>query len=80
MLNMACTFFRMTPEEALLGVTRHAAAALGLAATHGTLEAGKAADFVIWDVGQPAELSYWIGANPCAGVVRGGTMVRPLDG
>jgi imidazolonepropionase len=78
MLNMACTLFRMTPEEALLGITRHAASALGLAASHGTLEAGKAADFVAWDVGQPAELAYWIGANPCAGIVRGGEMVRPL--
>jgi imidazolonepropionase len=76
MLNMACTLFRMTPEEALAGVTRHAAQALGLAATHGTLEQGKAGDLAIWDVGHPAELAYWIGANPCAGVIRGGYAVK----
>ena len=45
MLNMACTLFRLTPEEALAGVTRHAATALGLSASHGTLEVGKTADF-----------------------------------
>lgn len=72
MLNMACTLFRLTPMEALAGVTRHAARALGLHATHGTLEAGKAADFVAWDVGHPAELCYWLGANPCARVVKDG--------
>ncbi|MBP2313842.1 imidazolonepropionase [Azospirillum soli] len=72
MLNMACTLFRLTPQEALAGVTRNAAKALGMAETHGTLEAGKAADFAVWDVGDPAELCYWLGANPCVGVVRGG--------
>ena len=63
MLNMACTLFRLTPEEALAGVTRHAAAALGLP-DRGVLAAGLRADFVLWDVAQPAELSYAIGANP----------------
>ncbi len=63
MLNMACTLFRMTPEEALAGVTRHAAAALGLH-DRGVLAAGKRADFVLWDVERPAELSYALGANP----------------
>jgi imidazolonepropionase len=72
MMNMACTLFRMTPEEALAGVTRHAAAALGMADTHGQLRAGFAADLAIWDIGRPAELSYWLGGNPCAGVVRAG--------
>ena len=72
MLNMACTLFRMTPEEALAGVTRNAAQALGIADSHGTLEPGKAADFVIWDIERPAELAYRIGANPCHGVVRAG--------
>jgi imidazolonepropionase len=71
MLNMACTLFRLTPEEALAGVTRHAALALGLA-DRGTLEAGKIADFVLWDVSHPAELSYWIGAKPAYRIVRGG--------
>jgi len=64
MLNMACTLFRMTPAEALLGVTRHAAQALGLAATHGTIEVGKQADLCLWNAQHPAELSYAIGANP----------------
>jgi len=77
MLNMACTLFRMTPEEALAGVTRHAARALGLQASHGTLEPGKVADFVLWDVARPAELAYRIGFNPCAQVVRGGRIAGP---
>ncbi|SFU97370.1 imidazolonepropionase [Polaromonas sp. YR568] len=63
MLNMACTLFRLTPEEALAGVTRHAATALGLR-DRGVLAAGMRADFVLWGVERPAELSYAIGANP----------------
>ena len=63
MLNMACTLFRLTPEEALAGVTRHAAAALGLA-DRGVLAAGLRADFVLWDVQRPAELAYALGSNP----------------
>ncbi len=72
MLNMACTLFRMTPEEALAGVTRNAARALGLQGDIGTLEPGKRADFVLWDVDHPAELAYRFGFNPCHAVVRGG--------
>ncbi|MCR4269048.1 imidazolonepropionase [Nitratireductor sp. ZSWI3] len=63
-LNMACTLFRMTPEEALAGVTREAARALGLSAETGTVEAGKRAEIAVWDVEHPAELSYRIGFNP----------------
>ncbi len=63
MLNMACTLFRLTPEEALAGVTRHAAQALGLK-DRGVLAAGMRADFVLWDLAHPAQLSYAIGANP----------------
>ncbi len=63
MLNMACTLFRLTPEEALAGVTRHAAAALGLP-DRGVLLAGKRADFVLWGVQHPAELAYALGSNP----------------
>jgi imidazolonepropionase len=63
MLNMACTLFRLTPEEALAGVTRNAARALGLH-DRGLLVAGARADFVLWDVEHPAQLAYSIGANP----------------
>ncbi len=63
-LNMACTLFRLTPEEALLGVTRHAAQALGMSAEAGTLEVGKSCDLAIWDIKRPAELCYRIGFNP----------------
>jgi imidazolonepropionase len=62
-LNMAATLFRMTVDECLLGVTRHAAAALGLEKKVGTLEAGKQCDLAIWNVERPAELVYAIGAN-----------------
>jgi imidazolonepropionase len=62
-LNMAATLFRMTVEECLLGVTRHAAAALGMGEKVGTLEAGKQCDLAIWNVDRPAELVYAIGAN-----------------
>ncbi len=72
MLNMACTLFRLTAEEALSGVTRHAARALGLSESHGTLETGKAADLAIWDIDQPAELAYRIGFNPLHQAVKGG--------
>ena len=76
MLNLACTLFRLTPEEALAGVTCHAAQALGMGSTHGTLDAGKAADFALWDIDEPAELAYALGANPCAGVIKGGIEVH----
>jgi len=79
MLNMACTLFRLTPEEALAGVTRHAAQALGLAASHGTLEVGKQADFAAWDIERPAELAYRIGFNPCSVVVQAGHPIRMAD-
>ena len=76
MLNMASTLFRMTPEEALAGVTRNGARALGLQDRIGTLEPGKDADFVIWDIDEPAELAYRIGFNPRKQVVRQGKL-RP---
>ena len=75
MLNMACTFFHMTPEEALAGVTRQASLALGRSDAIGTLEAGKQADFVIWDIEHPAELAYRIGFNPCHRVIKGGRVL-----
>jgi imidazolonepropionase len=78
-LNMACTLFRLTPQEALGGATREAARALGLGAEAGTLEAGKVADFVLWDIQRPAELAYGIGVNPCHAVVRRGVARTPAE-
>lgn len=72
MLNMACTLFRMTPEEALAGVTFNAARALGMSATHGSLEAGKVADFVAWNIERPADLAYWLGGDLDKRIVRHG--------
>ncbi|SBS33675.1 Imidazolonepropionase [Marinomonas aquimarina] len=63
MMNMACTLFAMTPEEALAGVTLNGAKALGMADQVGSLEVGKRANFVHWNVSSPAELSYWIGGQ-----------------
>ena len=79
MLNLACTLFRLTPEEALAGVTLRAAQALGLGASQGSLEVGKDADFALWDIEEPAELAYAFGANPCAGVVKSGKPLRHPD-
>lgn len=62
-LNMACTLYGLTPDEALAGMTRHAARALGLQSETGTLEPNKSADLAIWHIADPAELSYWIGAD-----------------
>ena len=75
-MNMACVLFRLTPEEALAGVTRNAARALGLSGSHGVLAPGYRADLVMWDITSPADLSYHAGFNPCAAVVHGGTRVR----
>jgi imidazolonepropionase len=73
-LNQACTLFRMTPEEALRGATVHAARALGLD-DRGVLEAGKRADFVVWNAEHPAELCYWIGGALAQRVVAAGSPV-----
>ena len=75
MLNMACTLFRLTPSEALAGVTRHAARALGYS-DRGTLDVGRRADIAVWDVDEPAELAYRIGAEACVAVIRDGRVVR----
>lgn len=76
MLSMGTTFFRLTPEEVLAGVTRHAAQALGLQTSHGQLKVGMAADIALWSIERPAELAYWFGGNPCAGIIRNGTWVK----
>jgi imidazolonepropionase len=62
-MNMACTLFRLTAEEALAGMTREGARALGLQDEIGTLAVGKAADLAVWRIEDPAELAYWIGAD-----------------
>lgn len=79
MLNMACTLFQLTPEEALAGATRDAARALGLEGRIGTLESGKDADFVVWDIGEPSELAYHMAFNPCRSVIRHGQTVRSQE-
>jgi imidazolonepropionase len=73
MLNMACTLFRLTPEEALAGVTVHAARALGLA-DRGALAPGLRADFAVWDAEHPRELAYRFGVNPLRERVFGGAL------
>jgi imidazolonepropionase len=63
-MNMGCTLFRLTPQEALAGFTVHAARALGLTGQVGTIAAGARADLALWDVERPAELAYAMGAAP----------------
>ncbi|MBL9072634.1 imidazolonepropionase [Tabrizicola sp.] len=72
-MNMACTLFRLTPEEALLGTTAHAAKALGLA-NRGRIVPGLRADLCIWDADHPAELAYRIGATPLSKRIFGGRL------
>ena len=74
-MNLACTLFRISPEEALAGFTINGAKALGMEATHGSLAAGKVADLALWDISHPTDLSYLIAANRCIGVVKGGRVV-----
>ena len=76
-MNMACTLFRMTPAEALRGVTINAAKALGLDQQIGSLAPGKQADIVIWDIDRPSMLSYRIGVNPCRDVMQAGQWRKP---
>lgn len=79
MMNMGATLFRLTPEEALAGVTRHAAAALGLGDAIGTLETGKEADIAIWNIERPAELAYWIARNPLHEALRAGHRMETVQ-
>ena len=63
MMNMGSTLFRLRPEQTLAGVTIHAAHALGLQDSHGSLEVGKVADFIAWEIEHPAEIVYWLGGD-----------------
>ncbi|VBT03366.1 imidazolonepropionase [Burkholderia pseudomallei] len=78
-MNMGCTVFKLTVQEALLGVTRHAAAALGASDRHGSLAPGRQADFAVWPVSTLAELAYWFGRPLCERVVKGGVTVFTRD-
>ncbi|AOT06595.1 imidazolonepropionase [Pseudoalteromonas luteoviolacea] len=75
MLNMACTLFRMTPEESLLGVTRHAAKALGLS-DRGVLKVGAKADIAMWQIQHPSELSYQFGVNDLLNLWISGRLIQ----
>lgn len=79
MVNMACTLFRLTVPEALAGVTRHAAQALGLQDSHGLIGPGRPANWVLWPVGEVAELAYWLGQRPRPTVVRQGRITQTPD-
>lgn len=75
MAHMACTLFGLTPEEAILGLTRNAAQAIGASQVIGTLAESKVANFAVWDIDSPAELAYGIGHNPCVAVYHEGELV-----
>ena len=76
MLNMGSTLFRLTPEQALAGVTLHAAQALGLQETHGSLEQAKVADFVAWDIEHPSEIVYWLGGDLPKRIIQHGVEIQ----
>ena len=75
MLNMACTLFRLTPAEAIAGVTCHGAKALGLDSAKGMLKVGFDADLALWNIEQPAELCYQFGVNPLSSLFKAGVKV-----
>ena len=72
-MNMACTLFKMTPEEALIGTTRNAARSLGLG-DRGVVQEGYRADLAVWDVKHPSEFAYRIGFNPLKTRIIGGKL------
>ena len=78
-MHLACTRFGLTVAEAIAGVTEHAAQALGLAGEVGTIAPGARADLAIWDAETPAQLIYWLGANPVRAVLKGGRLVTGIE-
>ncbi|HMH89321.1 MAG TPA: imidazolonepropionase [Steroidobacteraceae bacterium] len=78
-MSMACTLFGLTPEEALAGVTRSAAQALGVLEDVGTIEVGKRADLAFWRIERPAQLCYGLGGNPLAAVMYRGKLREPAS-
>jgi imidazolonepropionase len=76
-MNMACTLFGLTPAEALAGMTRHGAKAMGVEQETGMLREGLAADIAVWDVTQPAAIAYWIGLPGPERLILAGEEVRP---
>ncbi|CAM2836154.1 imidazolonepropionase [Vibrio mytili] len=79
MMNMACTLFRLTPQESLRGVTQHAAKALGYGTTRGVIDVGYDADFSIWDIEHPSDLSYQVGAKRLIGRIVNGEYIAHGD-
>jgi imidazolonepropionase len=76
-MHLACARFGLTVDEAVAGVTRHAARALGLAGEAGVIAPGARADLVVWDAERPAHIAYWLGAPPVHAVIKGGAPVTP---
>jgi imidazolonepropionase len=78
-MSVACLQLKLSPAEALAAVTINAARALGLESTHGSIEPGKQADLVVWDVPSVELLPYWLGADLAHHVIKRGRVVRSLD-
>jgi imidazolonepropionase len=76
LLNLACVLFRLTPEEALLSVTKHAAKALHLSKSKGMIAKGMDADFIIWQAQHPAEIIYQFGLQPLLQLVKQGELIQ----
>ena len=74
-MNMACTQFSITPEEALAGTTRCAAKALGLQGDYGSIQVGVKAEMAIWDVSEPCELAYWLGGQALHKRISNGVLI-----